>query len=93
MYIIISGNLTLGMCVCCRIENDKVESYSITQSFNKPDNWTKALKYTLCNLKWALYWFVANTNFQPLTPAAASHPEMPGASSVFNKQPIATKLQ
>ncbi|WZZ82452.1 hypothetical protein YC2023_103024 [Brassica napus] len=31
------------------------------QSFNKPENWTKALKYTLlCNLKWALYWFVGN---------------------------------
>lgn len=48
-----------------KIDNDKVETYSITQSFNKPENWTKALKYTLCNLKWALYWFVGNTNFQP----------------------------
>ena len=44
-----------------RIENDKVESYSITQSFNKQENWTKALKYTLNNLKWALYWFDDNT--------------------------------
>ncbi|KAH0865515.1 hypothetical protein HID58_082726 [Brassica napus] len=32
-----------------------------SHSFNKPENWTKALKYTLlCNLKWALYWFVGN---------------------------------
>ncbi|KAI8030765.1 Beclin-1-like protein [Camellia lanceoleosa] len=38
-----------------KIENDRVENYSITQSFNKQENWTKALKYTLCNLKWALY--------------------------------------
>ncbi|XP_075487859.1 beclin-1-like protein isoform X2 [Primulina tabacum] len=56
-----------------KIENDKVENYSITQSFNKPENWTKALKYTLCNLKWALYWFVANTDFQPLTASTSSH--------------------
>ncbi|KAL1332799.1 hypothetical protein AAHE18_11G053800 [Arachis hypogaea] len=34
-----------------RIDNDKVKNYSITQSFNKQENWTKALKYTLCNLK------------------------------------------
>lgn len=48
-----------------KIENDKVENHTITQSFNKQESWTKALKYTLCNLKWALYWFVGNTNFQP----------------------------
>lgn len=72
-----------------RIENDKVESYSITQSFNKPENWTKALKYTLCNLKWALYWFVGNTNFQPLSqsattapaPAPAQHSDLHGSGS------------
>ncbi|XLR06689.1 hypothetical protein HN51_061573 [Arachis hypogaea] len=34
-----------------KIDNDKVKNYSITQSFNKQENWTKALKYTLCNLK------------------------------------------
>ncbi|KAL4567005.1 hypothetical protein LXL04_022575 [Taraxacum kok-saghyz] len=74
-----------------KIENDKVESYSITQSFNKPENWTKALKYTLCNLKWALYWFVGNTNFQPLTanapapaPAPAPHSDVSG-SSLYRK--------
>ncbi|CAI9278103.1 unnamed protein product [Lactuca saligna] len=70
-----------------KIENDKVESYSITQSFNKPENWTKALKYTLCNLKWALYWFVGNTNFQPLSqsaptaPAPAQHSDLHGSGS------------
>ncbi|CAI9101129.1 OLC1v1038388C2 [Oldenlandia corymbosa var. corymbosa] len=66
-----------------KIENDKVESYSITQSFNKQENWTKALKYTLCNLKWALYWFVGNTNFQPLlsTTGTSSQPEVTAAAA------------
>ncbi|XP_047322726.1 beclin-1-like protein [Impatiens glandulifera] len=43
-----------------KIENDKVEGYSITR---KDENSTKALRYMVCNLKWALYWFVRNTNF------------------------------
>ncbi|XP_058225639.1 beclin-1-like protein isoform X2 [Rhododendron vialii] len=66
-----------------KIENDRVESYSITQSFNKQENWTKALKYTLCNLKWALYWFVGNTNFQPLSSTVSSH-DVPPARSVYS---------
>ncbi|KZV19660.1 beclin-1-like protein-like [Dorcoceras hygrometricum] len=76
-----------------KIENDKVESYSITQSFNKPENWTKALKYTLCNLKWALYWFVGNTNFQPLTASTSSHSDVSGAGSLYSKHPSDSKLQ
>ncbi|KAH7862392.1 hypothetical protein Vadar_004278 [Vaccinium darrowii] len=64
-----------------KIENDRVESFSITQSFNKQENWTKALKYTLCNLKWALYWFVGNTNFQPLSATVSSHDVPPARSS------------
>lgn len=39
-----------------RIENDKVGLR------NKQENWTKPLKYTLCDLKWALFWFIGNTN-------------------------------
>lgn len=78
----------------CRIENDKVESYSITQSFNKQENWTKALKYTLCNLKWVLYWFVGNTNFQPLSGTVSSQAEVPAAAgSLYSKQPTNTKFQ
>ncbi|XP_010544833.1 PREDICTED: beclin-1-like protein [Tarenaya hassleriana] len=69
-----------------KIENDKVENYSITQSFNKQENWTKALKYTLCNLKWALYWFVGNTNFQPLSAMASSPSEVSAAGSIYAKQ-------
>ncbi|XP_076933673.1 beclin-1-like protein isoform X1 [Bidens hawaiensis] len=65
-----------------KIKNDKVESYSITQSFNKQENWTKALKYTLYNLKWALYWFVGNTNFQPLTQLPSSS----SSTSLYKKQ-------
>ncbi|KAL0397998.1 UNVERIFIED_CONTAM: Beclin-1-like protein [Sesamum calycinum] len=76
-----------------KIENDKVENYSITQSFNKQENWTKALKYTLCNLKWALYWFVGNTNFQPLTATAPSHSEVSGTGSLYSKRPTDSKLQ
>lgn len=68
-----------------RIENDKVGTYSITQSFNKQENWTKALKYTLCNLKWALFWFIGNTNFQPLTSVASSHAEVPEIGSLYRR--------
>eukprot|EP00252_Welwitschia_mirabilis_P021575 TRINITY_DN5565_c0_g1_i1.p1 TRINITY_DN5565_c0_g1~~TRINITY_DN5565_c0_g1_i1.p1 ORF type:complete len:243 (-),score=42.44 TRINITY_DN5565_c0_g1_i1:347-1075(-) len=61
-----AGNKALDKCfkLPYKIDNDKVEGYSITQSFNKPDNWTKALKYMLCDLKWALYWFIDNYGFQ-----------------------------
>ncbi|CAN1160052.1 Beclin-1-like protein [Linum perenne] len=68
-----------------KIENDKVESYSITQSFNKQENWTKALKYTLCNLKWALYWFIGNTNFQPMSTMVSPRVEVPGVGSLYAK--------
>jgi beclin 1 len=46
-----------------KIDGDKVGSYTIFLSFNKLENWTKALKYMLCNLKWVLYWFIGNTSF------------------------------
>ncbi|XP_022770573.1 beclin-1-like protein isoform X3 [Durio zibethinus] len=69
-----------------KIENDKVENYSITQSFNKQENWTKALKYTLCNLKWALYWFIGSTNFQPLSAMVSSATEVPAVGSLYAKR-------
>ncbi|KAL2536401.1 Beclin-1-like protein [Forsythia ovata] len=75
-----------------KIENDKVENYSITQSFNKQENWTKALKYTLCNLKWALYWFVGNINFQPLKASISSQAEASGAGLQYRKRPTDSKL-
>ncbi|KAJ9171506.1 hypothetical protein P3X46_014865 [Hevea brasiliensis] len=76
-----------------KIENDKVENHSITQSFNKHENWTKALKYTLCNLKWALYWFIGNTNFQPLNTMAASRVEVPAVSSFYTKRAADSKSE
>ncbi|XP_021893027.1 beclin-1-like protein isoform X3 [Carica papaya] len=69
-----------------KIENDKVENYSITQSFNKQENWTKALKYTLCNLKWTLYWFVGSTNFQSLSAMVSSPAEVPSVGSLYAKR-------
>ncbi|KAK8639667.1 hypothetical protein V6N13_138039 [Hibiscus sabdariffa] len=69
-----------------KIENDKVENYSITQSFNKQENWTKALKYILCNLKWALYWFIGSTNFQPLSGTVTSVTEVSAAGSLYAKR-------
>jgi beclin len=54
-----------------RIDGDKVGSHTIVLSFNKNENWTKALKYMLCNLKWVLYWFIGNTSFAP--PAGSLH--------------------
>ncbi|XVF22385.1 hypothetical protein REPUB_Repub12eG0168000 [Reevesia pubescens] len=75
-----------------KIENDKLENYSITQSFNKQENWTKALKYTLCNLKWALYWFIGSTNFQPLSAMVSSATEVPAVGSLYAKRGPDTKF-
>lgn len=82
------NNIPLEKCLKLpfKIENDKVESYSITQSFNKQENWTKALKYTLCNLKWALYWFVGNTNFQPLSATVSLPSDVSAAGSLYAKR-------
>ncbi|CAA6665861.1 unnamed protein product [Spirodela intermedia] len=74
-----------------KIENDRVENYTITQSFNKQENWTKALKYTLCNLKWAQYWFVGNTNFQPLSAMVSSHAQVPPIDSLYSKNDTSSK--
>ncbi|EEF39074.1 beclin-1-like protein [Ricinus communis] len=76
-----------------KIENDKVENHTITQSFNKPENWTKALKYTLCNLKWALYWFIGNTNFQPLNLVVPSRVEVPAVASLYAKRGVDSKSE
>jgi len=96
---VLVGNVCLEILFCalllathnhtnksCRIENDKVENHSITQSFNKQENWTKALKYTLCNLKWALYWFIGNTNFQPLTAMVSPRVEVAAVNSFYTKR-------
>lgn len=59
--------LKLSGCVlvCLRmdVEKGKIEdtggsggSYSIKTQFNSEEQWTKALKFMLTNLKWGLAW-------------------------------------
>ncbi|KAL9257522.1 Beclin-1-like protein [Drosera capensis] len=69
------------------IVNDKVGKESITQSFNKHDLWTRALKYMLCNLKWVLYWFVLNSDSQALSAAEAAQARRSYAKRVANLKP------
>lgn len=71
LILSLQDSLRFWLIFFCRIENDKVEGFTITQSFNRQEKWTKALKYTLCNLKWALYWLIGNTAFQPASPSSS----------------------
>lgn len=73
-----------------KIENDKVEGLTITQSFNRHEKWTKALKYMLCDLKWALYWLIGNTTFQPAASSSSTLPPR-GATSHRTKSPTEVK--
>lgn len=47
-----------------RIERDQIgdgkEFYSIRTQFNTPEKWTKALKFVLTDLRWALAWHATN---------------------------------
>uniref|UniRef100_U5EZ51 Putative beclin-like protein n=1 Tax=Corethrella appendiculata TaxID=1370023 RepID=U5EZ51_9DIPT len=51
-----------GFCLPYRMEKGKIEdsatgnSYSIKIQFNSEEQWTKALKFLLINLKWGLTW-------------------------------------
>ncbi|KAJ6806982.1 beclin-1-like protein [Iris pallida] len=75
-----------------KIENDKVVGgYTITQSFNKLENWTKALKYTMCDLKWVLHWFVINSSFQSISGLSLFHSDIPPVGSLYGKQPANSK--
>lgn len=47
---------------------DGKEYYSVKMQFNTPERWTKALKFVLTNLRWALTWVTANS-LQPGTTA------------------------
>ncbi|KAJ0986187.1 hypothetical protein J5N97_004543 [Dioscorea zingiberensis] len=87
------NNIPPGKCfkLPYPIDNDKVGGLTITQSFNKQENWTKALKCTMCNLKWVLYWFIGNTNFQPLSTMALSPAEVQAIGSGGTKQPSESK--
>lgn len=52
------------------IEKDKIgdpgkEGFSVKTQFNSPEKWTKALKFVLTNLRWALTWVAANSVSMP----------------------------
>ena len=54
------------------IEKDKIgdpgkEGFSVKFQFNSPEKWTKALKFVLTNLRWALTWVAANSVAMPTT--------------------------
>ncbi|KAJ0975700.1 hypothetical protein J5N97_017665 [Dioscorea zingiberensis] len=88
------NNIPPGKCfkLPYLIDNDKVGGLTITQSFNKQENWTKALKCTMCNLKWVLYWFIGNNDdFQPLYTMALSPAQVQAIGSVGTKQPSESK--
>nr|CAB3225355.1 beclin-1 [Phallusia mammillata] len=59
-----------GFALPYRMEKGKIEdtggsgaSYSIKMQFNSEEQWTKALKFMLTNLKWGLAW--VSTQFAP----------------------------
>lgn len=54
------------------MEGDLVGGQSIKYLFSKDSNWTKALKYMLANLKWALAWMVARQSGQILVQSASN---------------------
>lgn len=51
-----------GFCLPYRMDKGKIEdsstgsSYSVKIQFNSEEQWTKALKFLLTNLKWGLAW-------------------------------------
>lgn len=65
LVIIIAAKLKPIFMPCLRmdVEKGKIEdtggsggSYSIKTQFNSEEQWTKALKFMLTNLKWGLAW-------------------------------------
>jgi len=49
--------------LCCfRVEGDKIEGVSIKLQHSSEENWTKALKYTLTNLKSLVVWTIQQDN-------------------------------
>lgn len=45
-----------------KLEDKNGSCYSIKLELNSSEEWTKALKYMLTNLKWSLAWVVSNKN-------------------------------
>ena len=48
-----------------RIGDPGKEGFSVKFQFNSPEKWTKALKFVLTNLRWALTWVAANSVTMP----------------------------
>jgi len=59
-----------GFCLPYRMDKGKIEdpatgnSYSIKIQFNSEEQWTKALKFVLTNLKWGLAWLSCEGGFE-----------------------------
>lgn len=57
-------------CLPYRMDKGKIEdsssSYSIKIQFNSEEQWTKALKFLLTNLKWGLAWVSSQFTDEPL---------------------------
>jgi beclin 1 len=45
-----------------KVDNDKLEGVSIKLQYSSEENWTKALKYTLTNLKALVVWAIQQDN-------------------------------
>lgn len=59
----VETNVCVLVCLRMDVEKGKIEdtggsggSYSIKTQFNSEEQWTKALKFMLTNLKWGLAW-------------------------------------
>lgn len=46
-----------------RIEKDKINEFSIKYEFTNEENWTKALKYMLTNLKFIVAWLAKQEEY------------------------------
>jgi beclin 1 len=55
-----------------KLEDKNGSSYSIKFQLNSFEEWTKALKYMLTNLKWSLAWVTAMTQNEPLPSSQSS---------------------
>merc|ERR1740128_907696 len=64
-----------GFCLPYEMEKGKIRdpatgnSFSVKIQFNSEEQWTKAMKYMLTNLKWGLAWVTSKYTTKP--PASA----------------------
>ena len=59
-----------GFCLPYEMEKGKIRdpatgsTYSVKMQFNSEEQWTKAMKYMLTNLKWGLAWVTSKYSKQ-----------------------------